>query len=220
MSLWLFFKDELKGFYLSKIMLVLWIGMPLISISMHFFQPNAEDIPITILVGILIASLGGVLSSVMLSTTIVSEKNRHVYDLYLIRPIKRFNIMFAKFLAVYSCLGISTLISLGFGIIIDSFNSEIALKLILDDTIDALSVSFAAMAIACTAGILIGLLSNSVMIAAILSVYIANQLSMLAVLPGVMFEKIDTVTFSLIVGSAISIITLFVIAKIIEKKEF
>lgn len=220
MSLWILFKDEIKGFYLSKIMLVLWVGMPLLSIFMHFLQPDAEGIPITILVGLLIASLGGVLSSVMLSTTIVSEKNRHVYDLFLIRPVKRFHMMFAKFLAVYSCLGIASLISLGLGMIIDSLTNDIPLNLIMDETLDAIVMSFAAMAIACSAGILIGILSDSVMIAAILSIYLANQLSMLAILPGIMIENIDTLLFSGIVGVIVSIIILIVIAKVVEKKQF
>ena len=83
-------------------MIILWIGIPLLSFLLHFI-PNTEDFPITSLVAILIASIGGTLAAAMLSTSIASEKSRHVYDLFLIRPVRRRNILLAKFFAVYFC---------------------------------------------------------------------------------------------------------------------
>ncbi|TFF88594.1 MAG: hypothetical protein EU548_08670, partial [Promethearchaeota archaeon] len=68
-------------------MITLWIGFPILSILMHFIQPDTEGIPISVFTGLIVASIGGLLSAVMLSTTIVNEKNARVYDLYLIRPV-------------------------------------------------------------------------------------------------------------------------------------
>ena len=220
MSLGLLYQDELRGYYKSKTMIVLFIGMPLISILMHFLQPDAEGMPISILVGLLIASMGGTLSSVMLSTTVVNEKSRHVYELFLIRPIKRFHLLLAKFLAVYSCLFISVLLSLSIGLTIDYLTLEIPLDVILEGTIDSLVISLAAMAISCSMGILIGVLVNSVMLAAILAIYAGNQLSLIAVLPGVMLETLDPVLFSVTVGVFATLVIMGINYFVFEKKQF
>jgi len=80
MSLKILYIDEMRGFYKSKVMIVLWIGMPLISFLIQFLQPDLEGIPVTYFVAVLTASIGGTLSSVMLSTSITSERNQNVYD--------------------------------------------------------------------------------------------------------------------------------------------
>jgi len=140
MSLSLLIKDEFKGFYKSKVMLVLWIGMPLISLLIHYLQPDTEGIPISIFVGLMVSSLSGTLASVMLSTTIVSEKDRHVYDLFLIRPVKRWNLMFAKLIAVYLCLMIAIFLSVLVGIVLDLINTEIPFETLLDGIWDSLAL--------------------------------------------------------------------------------
>ncbi|MHA1746891.1 MAG: ABC transporter permease [Promethearchaeota archaeon] len=220
MSLGLLYKDELRGYYKSKTMIVLFVGMPLISIFMHFLQPDAEGIPISTLVALLVASLGGTLSSVMLSTTVVNEKSRHVYELFLIRPIKRFHLLLAKFLAVYTCLLIGTIFSLSIGLTIDYFTLEIPLDVILEGAADSLVISLAAMAISCSMGLLIGVLTNSVMLAAILAIYAGNQFSMLAVLPGVILETLDPVLFSLAIGLSATIVIMGINYFVFEKKQF
>jgi len=98
LSLRLLFLDELKGYAKSKVMIVLWFGLPLLSLLIYFLQPDTEGLPISFLVGLLVSSIGGTLSGIMLSTSIVSEKNRHVYELFLIRPVKRSSLLLAKFL--------------------------------------------------------------------------------------------------------------------------
>ncbi|MHA1563053.1 MAG: ABC transporter permease [Promethearchaeota archaeon] len=190
MSLSLLIKDEFKGFYKSKVMLVLWIGMPLISLLIHYLQPDTEGIPISIFVGLMVSSLSGTLASVMLSTTIVSEKDRHVYDLFLIRPVKRWNLMFAKLIAVYLCLMIAIFFSVLVGIVLDLINTEIPFETLLDGIWDSLAISLSAMAISCSLSILIGILVNSTMVAVILAIYLGNQLSLIAVLPGIFFETL------------------------------
>lgn len=110
MSLRLLFLDELMGYAKSKVMIVLWFGLPLLSFIIHFLQPDTEGLPISFLVGMVVSSIGGTLSSIMLSTSIVSEKNQHVYELFLIRPVKRSSLLLAKFFSVFLCLIVAVII--------------------------------------------------------------------------------------------------------------
>ena len=218
MSLGLLIKDEFKGFYKSKVMLTLWIGMPLISLLIHYLQPDTEGVPISVFVGLMVSSLSGTLAAVMLSTTIVAEKDRHVYDLFLIRPVKRWNLMFAKLIGVYLCLMIAIFLSVLVGIVLDLINTDIPIETLLDGVWDSLAISLSAMAISCSLSILIGILVNSTMVAAILAIYFGNQLSLLAVLPGIFFESIDTITYALIVGLIFTILVNTVTVLVLQRK--
>jgi ABC-type Na+ efflux pump permease subunit len=96
MSLPLLLVDELRGFYKSNAMVFLWIGLPIISILFRFLSSSTgQAIPFAVISSIVVSSLGGTLASVMLAVSIINEKNRHVYELFLIRPVKRRNIIIA-----------------------------------------------------------------------------------------------------------------------------
>lgn len=220
MSFFLLFWDEIRGFIKSKVMIALWIGLPLLSIIMHFIQPDTEGIPISIFTGLIVASIGGLLAAVMLSTTMVNELNARVYDLYLIRPVKRWHLIIAKYLAVFLCLTIATFLSLGVGLLIDHFTIGLPPDTVISDTFESLAVSLAAMSISCAAGILIGILVNSIALAAILSIYLGQQLSLVAVLPGIFFETINPLYFSIGIGVAVTILILIVEIIVFNKKQF
>jgi ABC-2 type transport system permease protein len=216
----LLLKDELKGFWKSNIMIILWVGLPALSIVMHFIQPDTEGFPISLLIGLLIASVGGTLSSVMLSTSIVSERNRKVYDLFVIRDQNiRTSLILAKFTAVYVCLVIATGLSIFFGLVIDYYTNELPTEIIWENTVDSLGISIAAMAIACSVGILLGLLVDSVPAAAILSIYVGNQLSLIAVLPGILVEDIDPLTFAGVIGIILTVVVMAINIFIFNRKQ-
>ncbi|MHA1584103.1 MAG: hypothetical protein ACTSWL_02520 [Promethearchaeota archaeon] len=217
-SFWLLMKDEFLGFWKSKVMIVLWIGVPLISILMHFFQPDTEGMPFISLVGLVTASISGTLGSVMLATTVVNERNKHIYDLFLIRAVKRHYLLLAKLVAVYICILIANIIAIGLGFIIDQINGSLAPDFIIRDTFNAIGINMAAIAIACSAGVFIGILTDSVMVSAILAIYLGNQLSMLAILPGIILENIDPLLFSAIVGVVATGLIIFCIIKVFAKK--
>ncbi|MHA1311470.1 MAG: ABC transporter permease [Candidatus Helarchaeota archaeon] len=220
MSLWLLFIDEMKSFYKSKVMIVLWIGFPVISILLHYFQVGSEEMPVFALVGLIIASLGGTLATVILSTSIVGEKKEHVYELFLIRPVKRRNILLSKFFAVYSCLIVATVVALIFGFVIDVITSNIALSVMIKDTLKSVAISIAAMSISCSIGILIGTLSSSIALAAILSIYIGNQLSLISIMPSIFFPELDPLVFSIIVGVVATCLIWTLIILIFRRKQF
>ena len=205
MSLRLLFLDELMGYAKSKVMIVLWFGLPLLSFIIHFLQPDTEGLPISFLVGLVVSSIGGTLSSIMLSTSIVSEKNQHVYELFLIRPVKRSSLLLAKFFSVFLCLIVAVIISLIVGMIIDIFTVGLT-EYFLNETFESLIISISAMAITCSIGILIGVLVSSIPVAAILSVYLGGQLSSIILLPTFFIETLDPVILALTLGVSLTTI--------------
>ncbi len=209
----------MKGFYKSKVMAILWFGMPILSFLMHFLQEGVEDLPISYLVGLVVASIGGTLASVMLSTSIVNEKNNKVYDLFLVRPVKRYNLILSKFFAVYSCLIIATIISIITGIVIDELTIGLPPETVMEQTFESLSISLAAMAISCSVGIFIGIIISSVASAAIISIYIGNQFSLLSMLPPIFLPDIDPILFTTIVGTIITVFFLLITILIFKRKQ-
>jgi hypothetical protein len=156
----------------------------------------------------------------MLSTSIVSERNRKVYDLFVIRDQNiRTSLILAKFVAVYICLVIAAGLSVFFGLLVDHYTNEIPLETIWESNAESLGISIAAMAIACSIGILLGLLIDSVPAAAILSIYAGNQLSLLAVLPGILMDDIDPLKFAATVGIILTVVVMAVNLIIFKKKQ-
>jgi len=218
MSFVLLFLDELKGYAKSKVMIVLWFGLPLLSMLIHFF-PSQEDLPISYLVAIVVSSIGGTLSGIMLSTSIVSEKNRHVYDLFLIRPVKRYNLLLVKFFAVFLCLTIAVVISLIVGLIIDVITVELPEHL-LGLIFDSLVISMSSMAITCSIGIFFGVLVSSVPVAAILSVYLGSQLSSLLILPTFLIPGLDPQILAIILGISVTTTMMLINIILFSRKQF
>ena len=75
-NLSLLYFDELKGYYKSKVMIILWIGLPILVLLFRLLiflapealnMPSTFPIPISSLVGFIISSIGGALSAVMLA---------------------------------------------------------------------------------------------------------------------------------------------------------
>jgi len=79
-QLGLLFTDELRGFYKSKVMIFLWIGLPIIALLFRFTTAGStgQELPFTLISSLVVSSIGGTLSAVMLAVFIINEKNRHV----------------------------------------------------------------------------------------------------------------------------------------------
>lgn len=202
MTLSLLFRDELNGFYRSKVMLILWVGMPALSMFLYLVSPDTGDISLAVFTSLLVGSIGGTLSSAMLAISIINERERHVYDLFVIRPVKRRNILLSKFLAVYLCVVIAGLLALALGIGIDSLASGSSNGIDLTALGSSIILVLSMLAIACSVGILIGVVSPSVLVGVILVLYGGNQLSAVALLPVLALNS--EVWFPLIPGVAIS----------------
>jgi ABC-2 type transport system permease protein len=187
-QLGLLFTDELRGFYKSKVMIFLWVGLPLIALLFRFIsvETSGQDIPFTLVSTIVVSSLAGTLAAVMLAVFIINEKNRRVYDLFLIRPLNRRDIILAKFLAVYLCVAIASFIAVVTGIMVDYATTGSLSTAALTDAGTSLATSLSMIAVSCSAGILIGVASPTVLVGAILVIYGGNQVSIIPLVPALL----------------------------------
>lgn len=217
MSLGLLFKDELKGFYKSKVMLTLWVGLPLLTLVIYIASPADQGLSLASFTAIIIGSIGGVLAAAMLVSSIISEKSRHVFDLFVIRPVKRSDIVLSKFLATYICVIAAAVIALVFGALFDLVRSGSLPSDILTVSVNALILAASMTAIACSAGVLIGFFANSMLTGIILVIYGANQLSAVAALPGLVLP--NEPLLPLIPGVTVTVILLAIAIRLFNRKQ-
>lgn len=183
MSLSLLFRDELNGFYRSKVMLALWVGMPALSVLLYVISPSTGTIPVAVFTSLLVGSIGGTLSSAMLAVSIINERERHVYDLFLIRPVRRRDILLAKFLAVYASVVVAGLLALALGVLADLAVTGLSRGINLTGLVASMIILLSMLAVSCSVGIVIGIVSPSVLVGVILVLYGGNQLSAVVILP-------------------------------------
>jgi ABC-2 type transport system permease protein len=221
MKLPLLFVDELRGFYKSKVMLFLWIGLPVIAILFRFVQSSTtgQDIPFTVISTLVVSSLAGTLASVMLAVSIINEKNKNVYELFLIRPLKRRDLMLAKFLSVYLCVAVASMISVLVGVTTDYLTTGVLSATILDSTVQSLTVSLSMLAVACSAGVLIGVASPSVMVGAILVIYGGNQISVIPLVP-TLLNLPEATLFTVGLATAVTAVLVGAAIGLFERKQF
>ncbi|MFX0043045.1 MAG: ABC transporter permease [Candidatus Hodarchaeota archaeon] len=221
MTFLLLFFDELRGYIKSKVMIILWFGMPALAVLIRFLyqQVEVEGMITSLLIGLVISSIGSTLSSVMLSTSIVSEKNHNVYELFLVRPVKRWYFLLAKFFAIYLCLVVAVFISYLIVFILDAIDVGVT----TDDFIDILEsmvILMAFMAVSCSMGIFFGVLVPSVAAAAILSVYLGNQFSSIIFMLPLFIEFGDPVVVTPILGYSATTIIMLLNIFIFNRKQF
>jgi ABC-2 type transport system permease protein len=221
MKMGLLFVDELQGFYKSKVMIFLWIGLPLVALLFHFVSVSSsgQNIPFTLISAIVVSSLAGTLASVMLAVFIVNEKNRHVYELFLIRPLKRRDIILAKFFSVYFCVTIASCIAVLAGIVTDYATTGTLSSSVLSDAGQSLATSLSMIAVSCAAGVLIGVASPSVLVGAILVVYGGNQISVIPLLPSLLNIQNASV-FTIVIAGATAAGLLAAALTLFERKQF
>jgi ABC-2 type transport system permease protein len=217
----LLFVDELRGFYKSKVMVFLWIGLPIIALLFRFISvgSSGQNISFTLISALIVSSIGGTLASVMLAVFIINEKNRHVYDLFLIRPLKRRDIILAKFFSVYTCVAIASFIAVLAGMITDYITTGSLSTAVLSNAGQSLVTSLSMIAVSCAAGVLIGVASPSVLVGAILVIYGGNQISIIPLIPTLLNIQEATIFTIILAGAAASGLLLAAIT-LFETKQF
>jgi ABC-2 type transport system permease protein len=221
MKLGLLFVDELRGFYKSKVMIFLWIGLPIIALLFRFVSGSSsgQNIPFTLVSAIVVSSLAGTLASVMLAVFIINEKNRHVYELFLIRPLKRRDIILAKFFSVYTCVAIASFIAVLAGMMTDYATTGTLSTSVLSNVGQSLATSLSMIAVACAAGVLIGVASPSVLVGAILVIYGGNQISVIPLVPTLLNVQ-DATVFTIVLAGATAAGLLAAAVALFERKQF
>jgi ABC-2 type transport system permease protein len=215
-SLPLLFVDELRGFYRSRVMLFLWVGMPVLALVVHLYAQDMKEMPVSALTAILVSSLSGTLASAMLVVSILSERERHVLDLFVVRPVKRRDILLSKFLAVYVCVVTAAMIAVGVGALIDYFDASLPMDVVLKGVADSLVVSFAMLAVTAAAGVLIGISAPSMLVGVILVIYGGNQMSAVVGLVGFYLGN-DALTIGL--GLALAVVLLAISVQVFDRKQ-
>lgn len=221
MNLSLLFVDELRGFYKSKVMVFLWVGLPIITILFRFVQSSltGQAIPFTFISTIVTSGLSGTLASVMLAVSLINERKSHVYELFLIRPLKRRDIILAKFFSVYLCVAVAIFISFFVGMAIDFLTTGALATVILGSLGQSLSISLSMVAVACSAGVLIGVAAPSVLVGAILIIYGGNQVSVIPLVPTLLnISNGDLFTIGL--SAIVTGVLLAVAVGLFERKQF
>jgi len=216
MSLPLLFVDELRGFYRSKVMLFLWVGMPVLALAVHLYAQDTQEMPLSVLTAILVSSLSGTLASAMLVVSILSERERHVFDLFVVRPVKRRDLLLSKFFAVYFCVVTAAMIAVGVGALIDHFNASVPMDVVLKSVGQSLVMSFAMLAVTAAAGVLIGIAAPSMLVGVILVIYGGNQLSAVVGLAGFYLGN-DALTIGL--GLALALVLLAISIQVFDRKQ-
>lgn len=221
MQLGLLFVDELRGFYKSKVMIFLWIGLPVIALLFRYISSisSGQSLPFTLISALVVSSIGGTLASVMLTVFLINEKNRHVYDLFLIRPLKRRDIILSKFFSVYVCVAIASLIAVLAGITVDFASTGALSTTILTDAGQSLATSLSMIAVACSAGVIIGVASPSVLVGAILVIYGGNQISVIPLVPTLLNIQ-NAAIFTIALAGAVAATLLGGAILLFEKKQF
>ncbi|MFA7342574.1 MAG: hypothetical protein WCY65_05350 [Candidatus Methanomethylophilaceae archaeon] len=206
MSLSILFKDELNGFYRSKVMLTLWVGLPVMALLLYVLSPDLEGISISGFVAVMVGSIGGMLSSVMIVISILNDREKGTYDLFFVRPLKRSNMVIAKFMAVYLCVAIAAFLAILLGTVTDTLVNGTDIISNLDMVAETALTALSMMAITCSAGVLIGVFSPSILVGILLVLYGGNQLSVVVLMP--MLMEGSDLLFTVGVGTAISIVML------------
>jgi ABC-2 type transport system permease protein len=221
MKMGLLFVDELRGFYKSKVMIFLWVGLPVMALLFRFISAGSsgQSIPFTVISALVVSSIGGTLASVMLAVFIINEKNRRVYDLFLIRPLKRRDILLAKFFSVYTCVAIASFIAVLAGIITDYVTTGVLSTPILTDAGQSMAISLSMIAVACSAGILIGVASPTVLVGAILVIYGGNQISVIPLVPTLLNLPYAPV-FTISLAAAVAVGLLAAAIAVFNRKQF
>jgi ABC-type transport system involved in multi-copper enzyme maturation permease subunit len=223
---WIIFKDEMNGMMRSKVVLSLLIGLPLLSIFLFYVLPVGQQIPtlpgmeitMTFFIGILISGLAGTLCAVLLAVDIVNEKNRRVYDLLVIRPIRRADLLWAKFSAIVLLVSLACLLSLATGILIDALRGAPVTGFVLKNALDAFIGCVGTMFVSAAGGVIAGMLSPTVLIAVLFVIYGTQNLTLIPLIP-TYFGLPDLLWVSFAASIAISIGLMYGAAAIFKKKE-
>ena len=183
-------RDELVGFARSKVMLVLWVLMPVLALAGFFLLPlnafrtgNHDTMTAATFMSVLLSSVSGTVAALMAAVDLVTERNRNVYVMFVIRPVRRETIVWAKFIAVFVCVATAVVTSLMLGIAADLVRGVPVTLATLRDAVHALSSAAMVIALSASVGVLFGVIARSVVVAVVLVLYIGQNLAIVPMLP-------------------------------------
>lgn len=182
-------RDELLGFAKSKVMLVLWIGLPVLALLIFVMpillgqEPSDSGRSMAALVALLVSSLGGTVAAIMVAVDIISERNRGVYQLLVIRPLPRDAILWAKYIAVVTCVTLACVAALATGIAVDLVRGTELPPDAWNQMGRALVSTAGVIAISTAVGVFVASFSKSILVAVIMILYVGQNLAVIPMIP-------------------------------------
>ena len=188
---WLMLRDEMVGFARSRVMLVLWIVLPLVTTLGYVLLPDravdsmmpGAQMSATDFMALMISSVAGTVAALLVGVDIVSERNRKVYDLFVIRPIRREVILWAKFVAVTVSVSVACIVALALGLTVDAVRGAPVGGDTIVAALDGLGSLVAVIALSAGVGVFFGVVSRSILVAVILILYLGQNLAVVPMLP-------------------------------------
>lgn len=225
----LLLRDELVGFAKSKVMIVMWVVLPLLAMAAYLLLPDRlleargisrADISATAFVAFLMSSLAGTVAALMVAVDLVSERNRKVYELFVIRPIPRATIVWAKFLAVFACVSIACVCSIGAGLVVDLVRGGSLAGSGIGELMKPLISLIGVIAVSTGVGVVFGTLSKSILAAVILILYLGQNLAVVPMLPIYLGILPNQFWLLMLVSFAIALALGLVAVRIFQRTEF
>jgi ABC-2 type transport system permease protein len=199
-------RDELIGFARSKVMLVLWVVLPLLALLGFLTlgsRMSGGVMSATAFMSFLESSIAGTVAALMIAVDLVTERNRNVYVLLAIRPIRREAIVWAKFAAVFGCVTVACIVSLMLGTVVDLFRGVTPTAASLYETGKALISMTAVIGLATAAGALFGVLVRSILVAVILVLYVGQNITIVPMLPAYLHVLPDQFWLFMVISYAL-----------------
>ncbi len=221
--------DELTGFAKSKVMIVLWILLPLLAIGGYLLIP--ADLPLggntggpklsaTAFMGFLMSSIAGTVAALMVAVDLISEKNRNVYVLFVIRPIRPEAIILAKFLAVFACVTIACLVSLTLGMTVDAIRGTAITAPMLYDAFKVVLSLIFVIALSATVGCLFGVMAKTILVAVILILYVGQNLAVIPMLPMYLGLLPDQFWIFMVISAVLVVLLLWASSALFRRTEY
>jgi ABC-type transport system involved in multi-copper enzyme maturation permease subunit len=187
------FRDELIGYARSKVIVVMWVLLPALAIAGYLLLPDRvmmersgatkDMVSATAFMAILMSSLAGTVTALLVAVDIVSERNRKVYELFVIRPLKRDRIIWAKFFAVFTTVSLGCVVALLAGIVVDALRGHAPSGQAFIDLAQPLAMLLGTIAVSAGVGCVFGVLSRSILVAVLLILYVGQNLAIVPMLP-------------------------------------
>jgi ABC-type transport system involved in multi-copper enzyme maturation permease subunit len=220
-------RDELIGFARSRVMLVMWGVLPLLAMAGYLLLPaglsggtfGGSWMSATLFMSFVMSNLAGTVAALMVAVDLVTERNRKVYELLVIRPIRRDAIVWAKFLAVLGCVALACLVSIGLGLALDAVRGQPPSAGELSVIVKALLSLVVVLALATAVGVLFGVLLRSLLVVVMLVLYIGQNVAIVPMLPMYLGVPASLFWLVLVAAAALALGLVYLAGRVFRRAE-
>lgn len=222
---WLLVRDELIGFARSRVMLVLWGVLPcaalvgFLLLRGRVLHGARTDLSATAFMSLLESSLASTAAALMIAVDLVSERNRNVYTLLVIRPVRREVIVWAKFVAVFGCVALACVVSISLGMVVDLAHGVAPTAAELSATARTLAQTAVLIALASAAGAVFGVLTRSIVVAVLLVLYVGQNVAGLVMLPVYLGVLRDQFWLLMALAGALAVVVLWLAGRAFRRAQ-